>query len=373
MPASYGSRPWSLNPFYWIEWVIAGGVAFVSRELQYLWHRTNAASGSEKAAWIWRCLVSCALVAGEWVLLERTSLRRNVPVAFIVVWVTLLLLPNPTPRIPLLIARLLAVVATIAGIGAFDTWAKSRFRTALAGWSAILELCYAALWLGLGIWAVLALRPHRGRSTKSASAEAQAARNERWSNVPKTTFADFGGSARVKEEVQLIAENRFSKRSAPIVRNGILLYGPQGTGKNLLAEATAGECRVNFYHVRCPELMRRYIGESSEEIRRVFEWAAVNRPIVLFLDEIDSIGSRKQVQGSGTDSGGGGREFNLVATQLMQSIDQYRQMDGLLIMAATNYLDGLEPTLVRDGRFDAKLRLDLPMTKTGKRFSRRNS
>ena len=87
--------------------------------------------------------------------------------------------------------------------------------------------------------------------------------------------------------------------------------------------------------------MRRYIGESSEEIRRVFEWAAVNRPIVLFLDEIDSIGSRKQAQGNGTDSGGGGREFNLVATQLMQSIDQYRQMDGLLIMAATNYLDGL--------------------------------
>ena len=81
---------------------------------------------------------------------------------------------------------------------------------------------------------------------------------------------------------------------------------------------------------------------------------------MLFLDEIDSIGSRKQAQGSGTDPGGGGREFNSVATQLMQSIDQYRQMDGLLIMAATNYLDGLEPTLTRDGRFDAKLRLDLP-------------
>ena len=81
---------------------------------------------------------------------------------------------------------------------------------------------------------------------------------------------------------------------------------------------------------------------------------------MLFLDEIDSIGSRKQAQGSGTDPGGGGREYNSVATQLMQSIDQYRQMDGLLIMAATNYLDGLEPTLIRDGRFDAKLRLDLP-------------
>lgn len=87
---------------------------------------------------------------------------------------------------------------------------------------------------------------------------------------------------------------------------------------------------------------------------------ASNRPIVLFLDEFDSIGSRKQVQGNGTDAGGGGREYNSLVTQLMQSIDQYRQTDGLLIIAATNYLDGLEPTLIRDGRFDARIRLDLP-------------
>src|SRR5689334_25063576 len=65
-------------------------------------------------------------------------------------------------------------------------------------------------------------------------------------------------------------------------------------------------------------------------------------------------------QGHGTDSGGGGREYNSLVTQLMQSIDQYRQMDGFLIVAATNYLDGLEPTLIRDGRFDARIRLDLP-------------
>ena len=92
--------------------------------------------------------------------------------------------------------------------------------------------------------------------------------------------------------------------------------------KNLLAEATAGEFGVNFYHVRCPELVGQNTGSGAERVRGVFETAATNRPIVLFLDEIDSIGSRKQEQGHGTDSGGGGREYNSLVTQLMQSIDQ---------------------------------------------------
>jgi transitional endoplasmic reticulum ATPase len=181
-----------------------------------------------------------------------------------------------------------------------------------------------------------------------------------WSSIPRTRFADVGGFEQLKKEVEVVAKNRLQQKSAGIVRNGILLYGPQGTGKNLVAEATAGEFRANFYHVRCPELMGVNIGSTSAEIRRMFEWAAGNRPIVLFLDEIDSIGSRKQPLGSGADAGGGGREYNTVTTQLMQSIDRYRSLDGLLIMAATNYLDGLEPTLTRDGRFDLKLRLDLP-------------
>ena len=181
-----------------------------------------------------------------------------------------------------------------------------------------------------------------------------------WANVPSVRFADVGGAARIKDEVRAISGNHFGKTANGVVRNGILLHGPQGTGKNLVAEATAGEFRVNFYHVRCPELMGVSIGSTSAEIRRVFEWAAAHRPIVLFLDEIDSIGSRKQPMGSGVDAGGAGREFNTVTTQLMQSIDRYRTLEGMLLMAATNHLDGLEPTLVREGRFDSKLRLDLP-------------
>ena len=157
-----------------------------------------------------------------------------------------------------------------------------------------------------------------------------------------------GGLSTPKREVLAIAANRLVKNRTTIDQNGILLYGPQGTGKNLIAEATAGEFGVNFYHVRCPELVGQNTGSGAERIRGAFEAAASNRPIVLFLDEVDSIGSRKQVQGNGTDAGGGGREYNSLVTQLMQSIDQYRQTDGLLIIAATNYLDGHEAdTLIR--------------------------
>lgn len=159
--------------------------------------------------------------------------------------------------------------------------------------------------------------------------------------------------------MRIVAENRFLANTSGIVRNGVLLYGPQGTGKNFLAEATAGEFGANWYHVRCPQFLGPMIGSTTTEIRRAFDWARAHRPIVMFLDEIDAIGSEKALQG-GSDSGGAGREYNTIVTQLMQSIDECRNVEGLLIVAATNHIDTLEPALIRDGRFDAKLRLDLP-------------
>ena len=230
----------------------------------------------------------------------------------------------------------------------------------LQSWSGIL---WFVLMGGLLVWSFMALRPRAPQGAEASSSPSDPAHSSvstRWANVPNVTFRDVGGAARIKDEIRAIAGNRFGKSATGVIRNGILLHGPQGTGKNLVAEATAGEFRVNFYHVRCPELMGVSIGSTSAEIRRVFEWAAAHRPIVLFLDEIDSIGSRKQPMGSGIDAGGAGREFNTVTTQLMQSIDRFRNLEGLLFMAATNHLDGLEPTLIREGRFDAKLRLDLP-------------
>jgi transitional endoplasmic reticulum ATPase len=308
---------------------------------------------------LFRCAVSCALVLGEYFFLYVILPRRDELIALGSSWLVLLLFPRPTPRIPLFAGRCLAFVTTIANASVGLDWLAKSWPS-LQGWSGIL---WFALMGGLLVWSFMALRPrapHAAEASTSRSDPAQSAVSTNWTNVPAIRFEDVGGVARLKSEVHAIAANRFEKNARGVIRNGILLYGPQGTGKNLLAEATAGEFRVNFYHVRCPELMGVSIGSTSAEIRRVFEWAYAHRPIVLFLDEIDSIGSRKQTMGSGVDAGGAGREFNSVTTQLMQSIDRYRTAEGMLLIAATNHLDGLEPTLVREGRFDAKLRLDLP-------------
>jgi transitional endoplasmic reticulum ATPase len=215
-------------------------------------------------------------------------------------------------------------------------------------------------WLGCGallLWPFSTFMRRKGQ--KAIQGPTNDSHEDNWAFVPAIRFDDVGGFNQQKSEMRIVAENRFLENSSGIIRNGVLLYGPQGTGKNFLAEAAAGEFGANWYHVRCPQLLGPMIGSTTAEIRRAFEWARFHRPIVMLLDEIDAIGSKKALQG-GSDSGGAGREYNTIVTQLMQSIDDCRNVEGLLIVAATNHIDTLEPALIRDGRFDAKLRLDLP-------------
>lgn len=358
MPRYFGSGP-SGSLAHWIGWRVGTGVASVGREVDYLAQRARTSSESERTAWLFRCAVSCALVVGEYLFLYVFLARRDNLIALGSSWLVLLLLPRPTPRIPLFAGRCLAFVTTIANASTGLDWLAKSWPS-FQVWTGIL---WFALMGGLLVWSFVALRPRAPQAAEASTSRsdpAHSAVSTNWTNVPTMRFADIGGVSRLKSEVQAIAANRFGKNASGVVRNGILLHGPQGTGKNLIAEGTAGEFGVNFYHIRCPELMGVSIGSTSAEIRRVFEWASAHRPIVLFLDEIDSIGSRKQTMGSGVDAGGAGREFNTVTTQLMQSIDRYRNVEGMLLMAATNHLDGLEPTLIREGRFDVKLRLDLP-------------
>ena len=178
--------------------------------------------------------------------------------------------------------------------------------------------------------------------------------------TPAVRFSDVGGLDSAKQQILQLAKTRLSGRrfeKQGIVQNGILLYGPQGTGKTLLAEATAGELGLNYMYVSGVALNGMWIGETENNIRRVFSEAARGRTL-LFLDEIDALGATRQQQTGASVSGT--RVFNNTTIQLMQCIDQYRRVPGLLIMAATNTLDGLDPALIREGRFDLKIRLDLP-------------
>ncbi|MBX9601389.1 MAG: ATP-binding protein [Bryobacteraceae bacterium] len=358
------TRPGQVAPFnlaHWIGWWIGAGAAKVGQEVEHLAQRARHSSGSERADWVRRCIIASGVVLSEFALIRLFEPQPDSIPTLIGTWVVIFFLPRPTPRIPLWFARVAAFVATLGALNAYWKIASSSWP-ALREWDGAFTISWGLLSFGMIVWVFLSFR-RKGTSAAVAQvgvADAERQTVARWSNIPSTKFRDVGGCELAKKEIGSIADNRLRVKRNGRVSNGILLYGPQGTGKSLIAEATAGEFQVNFLHVRCPDLVGQVVGATGAEIRAAFESAAANRPVVLFLDEIDSIGSRRQAQGQGTDAGGAGREYNTVTTQLMSAIDKYRSLDGLLIMAATNQLDGLEPTLIREGRFDVKLRLDLP-------------
>jgi transitional endoplasmic reticulum ATPase len=179
----------------------------------------------------------------------------------------------------------------------------------------------------------------------------------------RVRFADVGGMEEAKQQIRELVESKLNPgkyRKYGMVRNGILLYGPQGSGKTFLAEATAGEFRLNYHYVSLPQVESMWHGETGANIRNEFRDASCRKPVLLFIDEIDSLGTGRQPMGGTGDPSGSGREFNNITIALMQCIDQYRLSEGFVLMAATNLLDGLDPALIREGRFDVKVRVDLP-------------
>jgi len=355
MPSSFGSKPPRLNPFYWTGYWIGAGAGYLGREVKgRKWGATFTVNG-ERSISLSNCLLAVLLLLVEWGLISQLQNYRFA--AFGISVLVLLLLPKLTPSILLFLARFTVTATAVASLAIAIGWIGDRIPADPGMVKAFMATSFWVCVAGLVVWPFFSFRMPKRVSASAGNGGGRPPQT--WTEVPTLTFQDIGGCARAKDELRLFAENRFGKSSSGVVRNGVLLFGPQGTGKNLLAAATAGEYRVNFFPVSCPQLFGTIIGSTTAEIRRVFEWAKDHRPIVLFLDEIDSLGSKKAVQG-GEDSGGAGREYNLIVTQLMQAIDQHRNLDGLLIVAATNHLDTLDRTLVREGRFDAKLRLDFP-------------
>src|SRR5579871_156619 len=185
------------------------------------------------------------------------------------------------------------------------------------------------------------------------------------------TFADVGGMEEAKAQIRQIVENRLRPgkfQRYGVVQNGILLYGPRGSGKTFLAEATAGEFGLNYFYVSSTQLLDMWIGSSADRIRESFASAVQKKPVLMFIDEVDSLGAGRSVGLGPGDRGSANREYNNITIQLMQCIDEFRGTSRFLLMAATNVLDGLDPALIREGRFDLQVRVDMPDEPTRKKI-----
>jgi len=178
-------------------------------------------------------------------------------------------------------------------------------------------------------------------------------------DMPKTTFADVAGAGEAVEELQEIKEfledpAKFQAVGAKIPK-GVLLYGPPGTGKTLLARAVAGEAGVPFYSISGSDFVEMFVGVGASRVRDLFEQAKANAPAIVFVDEIDAVGRHR-----GAGLGGGHDEREQTLNQLLVEMDGFDVKGGVILIAATNRPDILDPALLRPGRFDRQIAVERP-------------
>lgn len=176
---------------------------------------------------------------------------------------------------------------------------------------------------------------------------------------PKVTFKDVAGAEEAKEELEEIKEflkspEKFNKLGAKIPK-GVLLVGPPGTGKTLLAKAVAGESNVPFFSISGSDFVEMFVGVGASRVRDLFKKAKESSPAIIFIDEIDAVG---RMRGAGL--GGGHDEREQTLNQLLVEMDGFEANQGVILMAATNRPDVLDPALLRPGRFDRQVIVDRP-------------
>jgi cell division protease FtsH len=175
----------------------------------------------------------------------------------------------------------------------------------------------------------------------------------------KVTFADVAGVEEAKEDVQEMVDflkdpSKFQKLGGKIPR-GALMVGPPGTGKTLLAKAIAGEARVPFFSISGSDFVEMFVGVGASRVRDMFEQAKKNAPCIIFIDEIDAVGRHR-----GAGLGGGHDEREQTLNQLLVEMDGFEGTEGIIVIAATNRPDVLDPALLRPGRFDRQVVVGLP-------------
>ena len=224
-------------------------------------------------------------------------------------------------------------------------------------WLFVLNVLPILLLLGAGFYFVT---KQMGSANKSMDFGRSRARLNEQNN--KVTFKDVAGLDEEKEEVAelidfLKSPTRFQKLGARIPK-GVLLVGPPGTGKTLLARAVAGEANVPFYYISGSEFVELFVGVGASRVRDMFKQAKHNAPCLIFIDEIDAVGRQR-----GAGLGGGHDEREQTLNQLLTEMDGFGANEGIIIIAATNRPDVLDPALLRPGRFDRQVQVNLPDAK----------
>lgn len=181
----------------------------------------------------------------------------------------------------------------------------------------------------------------------------------------KVVFKDIAGSEEVKQDLQEVVEFlKYPKKFAHLgarIPKGVLLVGPPGTGKTMLARAVAGEANVPFFSISGSEFVEMFVGVGASRVRDLFAKAKKNSPCIIFVDEIDAVGRRR-----GSGMGGGHDEREQTLNQILVEMDGFEQGQNVIVLAATNRSDVLDPALLRPGRFDRRVNIDLPDRKDRK-------
>lgn len=223
-------------------------------------------------------------------------------------------------------------------------------------WTTILSSLLPML-LIVGIWFMLMQQSQGGGGRVMNFGKSRARRYDE-DNI-KITFKDVAGADEAKQELEEVVEflkhpKKYNDLGAKIPK-GVLLYGPPGTGKTLLAKAVAGEAGVPFFSISGSDFVEMYVGVGASRVRDLFEQAKKSAPCIVFIDEIDAVGRQR-----GAGLGGGHDEREQTLNQLLVEMDGFGANEGIIMIAATNRPDILDPALLRPGRFDRQIVVDRP-------------
>ena len=226
-------------------------------------------------------------------------------------------------------------------------------------WMLVLNFAPWLLFIGIWIYFMRQMQQGGGKGAMSFGRSRAKLLNE---DQTKVTFADVAGCDEAKEEVSELVEflrdpGRFQKLGGKIPR-GVLMVGPPGTGKTLLAKAIAGEAKVPFFSISGSDFVEMFVGVGASRVRDMFEQAKKHAPCIIFIDEIDAVGRHR-----GAGLGGGHDEREQTLNQLLVEMDGFEGGEGVIVIAATNRPDVLDPALLRPGRFDRQVVVGLPDVK----------